>query len=655
DRISFINKRGREILGHKEGSFMGKNWVDFFIPENKKDKVRATFEKLKNGEVGRLAYMEYPVLTSSGKEHFMAWHNTALIKGGDTTSISIICTGEEITGQKAGERGNVVQLKEEPEQKEQKVIQASEATDASQIKSHFLAKMSREIKAPINDIMRSGAILKNSLSLEENQKKYVEIITKNSESILALINDVLDISKIAENEIKIEEIDFDLEYLVQSILTLLRPTVHDKPVDLYAAFEADMPTSFKGDPTRIRQVVLHLLRNAIRFTEKGEIAVNIGFDASDKKPADGATESIRTLRITIKDTGVGIPEDKQTIIHDIFNQTDMTMTTQYEVRWVGLTVTKHLIEMMGGTICVESEEGKGSEFIFTLHVKETVPITESLITPLHKHELQDKRIAVIEDLENPRRILDTYCKELGMKMLFYASSTNEALQLLDKEREPPDIILCDITMAGMDGCEITKKIKENEHYKKIKLVALNSYNIPGAAKITQALGFDAYLPKPIVKKDLIKVILTTLGDKREGGQIITRHMYEELALKGLKILVSEDNAVNQKSMEKLLKKLGCEIGTEWNGKETADKSEAQHYDLILMDIDRPEMDWRAAVKIIHKNCNGEIPIIALTSKSIPDLNDEGTSLPHKINDYLQKPVSIQSLKEKLLIWGKREG
>ncbi|MGA1868708.1 MAG: response regulator [bacterium] len=663
NKISFINKKGCKLLGCKKDEVKGKNWIDIFITENQKDKVRTTFEKLINGELTHLDYMEYPILTVRGEVKNMAWYNTALIKNERINRISIVCTGGEVSaGHKevsadhkevsAGHKDEKV--REHAHMQKQEVIKKPEVSDTSQIKSHILEKMSREIKHPMNDIMNSGALLKDSSNLDNNQKKYVETITKNSEAILALISDVLDISKIAENKIKIENIGFDLEYLIDSVLNLLRSKIADKPVELYSTFKEDMPTSFKGDPTRIRQILIHLVTNAIRFTKEGKVGIHVSYDTSDHPSTNNTGEAKRILRITVKDTGVGIPQDKQKIIHDIFNHTDMIKTTQYEVRWLGLTVTKHLIEMMGGKIWVESKEGKGSEFIFTVCVKETMPVAKSQITPLQKNELKGKRIAVIEDFENPRRILDTYCSELGMKVLFYASSVNETLEMLEKESEPPDMILCDITMAAMDGSEIARNIKAHEKYKKIKLVAISSYTIPGAAKITQALGFDAYLPKPIIKEDLIKVIQTTLGDNRESGQIITRHMYEELALKGLKILLAEDNAVNQKLVEKLLQKFGCEIDMAWNGKEAIEKSEIKQYDIILMDIDMPVMNGLEAAKIIHNNINKELPIIALTSNAETEIKERGKTLAVVMNDYIQKPVSIQSLKEKLFKWTKRD-
>jgi CheY-like chemotaxis protein len=359
------------------------------------------------------------------------------------------------------------------------------------------------------------------------------------------------------------------------------------------------------------------------------------------------------LEFSVKDTGIGIPKDKQERIFDAFEQADTSTTRKYGGTGLGLTISRALVKMMGGNIWVNSEPGIGSEFIFTLNLREVPPVEEREIHPVKLEYLKGLKVSVVDDTENARRMLDIYCKETGMEMVFMVGSAQEALDWLFAHQEVPAVILSDIMMPGMDGYELAKIIKKNEKTKDIKLVAVTSDVKPGAAKQARDAGFDAFLPKPIIKGDLIDVIRTALGDRRPESaqdQILTRHMAEELACKDLRILVVEDNLVNQKLLSVVLKGLGCQVEIASNGQVAVEKAKVGEFDLVLMDIQMPVMGGYEATQIIRQQVSKTLPIVALTAAAMKE--DEERSLASGMNDFITKPVELVKLREKIAQWGK---
>jgi two-component system, sensor histidine kinase and response regulator len=518
------------------------------------------------------------------------------------------------------------------------------AESATRAKSEFLANMSHEIRTPMNAVIGFGELLKNT-GLTEQQKDYVETICTSGELLISLINDILDISKIESRKIALEEIDFDLEYLITSVLKILRQRAGGKSLELILAFQENVPRSLKGDPTRIRQILMNLVGNAIKFTEKGDVVVTVGLEADEKTPLKGPVK----IRLCVKDTGIGIPKDKQESIFEAFTQVDSSITRKYGGTGLGLTITKSLVEMMGGAISVNSEPGKGTEFVITLLLQPGQPTTEKEIKLIELENLKGKRVLIVDDNEQSREILLNFCGMIGMNVLMRSSSAQNALEWLSDKNNEVEVILSDIMMPMMDGYALAREIKNINRLNDVKLIALTSDAIPGIADNSSKAGFDAFLSKPFTRLELYEILRAVFGDSRkEKGQIITRHLAHELLTKGISILVAEDNAINQKLIGILLKQMGCDFEMANNGQEAVEKAGKNKFDCILMDIQMPVMDGYEAAKIILNQSNSAPPLIALTAHVFQE--DAEKCKAAGMVDVLTKPVSLKALREAILKW-----
>ncbi|MBF0494042.1 MAG: response regulator [Candidatus Omnitrophica bacterium] len=515
---------------------------------------------------------------------------------------------------------------------------------ANKIKSQFLANMSHEIRTPMNAVIGFSELLEGT-ALDPLQKDYVGTIRESGQLLMTLINDILDISKIEAGEVRLEEIGFDLEYLVRSVIKMNSTKMQNKNVELIYVFDENIKSNFLGDPTRIRQILMNLLSNAIKFTVKGEITISVRSESTEDA---GSGQKADTIRFSVKDTGIGIAKSKQEKLFMPFEQADASTTRKYGGTGLGLAISKAFVAMMGGKIWVESEEGKGSEFIFTLRLKEMESSAAKNILPVNLETLKGKKVLIVDDNENTKRILEICCKDAGMDVLNKLSSAEEALKWLSDSAAVPDIILSDVIMSGMSGYEFGKKISGKKELTHAKLIAVTSDIRPGAAQEAKKSGFHAYLPKPIIKSELFKVIQTVLGDGRESGQIVTKHMAEELSCVGLKILVAEDNIVNQKLLQLALKNIGCDVDIASNGQVAVEKVKINDYDLVLMDLQMPIMGGCEATKIIRDNITSTLPIIALTAAAMKE--DEERSFTSGMNDYIAKPFEMSKLKEKIIKW-----
>ncbi len=530
---------------------------------------------------------------------------------------------------------------------EQQLRAAKErAEDLARAKADFLANMSHEIRTPMNAVLGFSELLRKT-PLDERQKEYLDTIISSGQLLLSIINDILDLSKLESGKISLEKIDFNLRYLINDVFKIVATRMGDKRIDTYIEIDKDVPIYLKGDPTRLRQIFVNLLGNAIKFTTQGEIGVVVN------KEKD-RTEDIPLLRFSVVDTGIGIPSDKLDDIFESFSQADTSVTRKYGGTGLGLTICKALVEAMGGKIWVESELNKGSKFIFVIPFEKGKAISETEIYPLSYKEIKSKAVVIVEDNKVSQRILKQLCKQLGMRILSVESSAKtafECIKRLEEDNNIPDIILCDIFLGKEYGYELVKKIRSYDKYKKLKIIAVTADPQIGEANKAQEMGFDGYLPKPVIIDNFAKVIATVLGDKREMGPIVTRHMADELNYKGIKILVAEDSMPNRMLLQAYFEELGCIAEFANNGKEAVEKLKAgNQYDLCLMDLQMPVMDGIEATKIIRSEISKELPIIALTAAVMQE--DRRKAAEVGMNDFITKPIDVEKLKEKIIQYGR---
>ncbi len=618
--IQDCNQAFVHLAGHSSREeVLGRSTADYYVQARDREALMEVLRK-----EGRVTGREICFRRVDGSL-FWGLVTAALLVNDADTAASLI-------------QGTIIDISDR-KQTEKELVWAKEAAEAAnQAKSDFLANISHEIRTPMNGIIGMTELALDT-ELDDEQREYLRAVQKSSEAMMTVINDLLDFAKSEAKKLDLEKIEFSLRDCVGEVLKTLASRAHEKGLEISSDLRPELPDAVLGDPGRLRQILLNLVGNAIKFTEHGEVIVYAD--------AETRAEEALTLHFRVVDTGIGIPQDKQQLIFEAFRQADNSSTRKYGGTGLGLSICSQLVALMGGKIWVESEQGKGSTFHFT--AKFEIPETPHLQTaPAPLEILHDLGVLVVDDNATNRRLLEETLKRWGAMPCPAASgqAALEAIELAEAEGKHFSMILLDHQMPDMDGFAVAERIRQQPKLLSTIIMMLSSGGQRGDASRCRELGITAYLFKPFKQSELLEAMLISLG--RQPGEaakapLITRHALRERR-PALSVLVAEDDLVSQRLVVRLLEKRGYTVEAAGNGQKALAALEKQSYDVVLMDVQMPELDGfqaTAAIREREKTTGKHLRIIAMTAHAMK--GDREKCLAAGMDGYISKPIQPKEM------------
>ena len=619
---TFVNTRLYEYFRIESGAEMtGKNFENFFTPEDVKMFKESFREVYLTGQRKRQEFF----IVLNGRPIYVE-HTVSLKRDSNGQPVGFIVLSRDCTERKLAQ----MQLA--------KAMEAAEA--ASKAKSEFLANMSHEIRTPLNGVIGTLELARDT-NLTPEQRELLDMATASANGLLVVINDILDFSKIEAGKLHFEHIDFELREMVAEALRSLAIRAHQKGLELTYDVAPDIPRFLVGDPARLSQVLLNLVGNAIKFTEQGEVSLCV-----DRLDVPTDSDRAAQLRFSVSDTGIGIDSEKQKLIFDAFAQADSSTTRRYGGTGLGLAISSRLVQLMGGELRVQSEMGRGSTFHFSAQFP--LGIAASAEIAVAKEQLRGMRVLVVDDNPTNRCILERLLASWDM-LPVAVDGAKGALEFINRSAaagDPFPLVLTDCRMPDMDGFQMVDEIRKNKALSTPSIMMLTSDDYHESAARCREMGISKYLIKPVKQSELLAALCGLVQSSSLRQLAAELQLRDQPSGPSLQILLAEDNLVNQKVAARMIEKMGHRVVIACNGREALHRLQELAFDLVLMDVQMPEMDGPSAVAAIRESERGSdrhLPIIALTAHAMT--GDRQLCLDAGMDDYLPKPIDFKQLKQ----------